>query len=144
MPAPVDGTQAASAIAALVRQALGAKLLQRTTQTRDSKKTSARSVPSGSPRPSTAHAPLPDLIATRVEELNPDAPDFRSRVLRLVVEASLLQAFGHHLINAPRFQGMVDSVWRDLESAPQLQQDIRAVMESLARGQAPSAKPSPA
>jgi len=76
-------------------------------------------------------ATLQDLITARAEELNPDAPDFRSRALRLVVEASLLQAFGQQLINAPRFQSMVDAVWRDMESSPQLQADICAALDRL-------------
>ena len=134
MTSSVDGPAATSAIAALIAQALGGAK----TNAAQERRRKAGSKPSPLTPAGTVHVrpSLQDLITAKAEELNPDAPDFRSRALRLVVEASLLQAFGQQLINAPRFQGMVDAVWRDIESSPQLQTDIRAAMDRLI-------KPSP-
>lgn len=129
MTSPVDGPAAISAIAALIAQALGgAKPNAAQERRRRGVSKPPPLMPAGTVR---TRATLQDLITARAEELNPDAPDFRSRALRLVVEASLLQAFGQQLINAPRFQGMVDAVWRDMESSPQLQADIRAALDRL-------------
>lgn len=124
MPTPVDASAAAGAIAALVRQALSGKAeagLRR------------GKVKDALPK-ARSHSPstdLPGMIAARVAELDPDAGDFRSRVLRLLIEAALLQEFGSSVMNAPRFQGLVDLVWREIEKAPQLQADIDAVLGSL-------------
>ena len=138
MTSPVDGPAAASAIAALIGQALGGRLTKAAHERRrkEPAKSSASAASAGAAR---ARPSLSDLIIARAEELNPNAPDFHSRALRVVVEASLLQAFGQQLINAPRFQGMVDAVWRDMEAAPQLQQDIRVAMDTLIK--APRGKP---
>lgn len=138
MSAPVDGPSAASAIAALIGQALGSTVSRPTRE--QQKKEFSKSASSLPTRSLRARSSLLEVITARAEELNPDAPDFRSRALRLVVEASLLQAFGAQLINAPRFQGMVDAVWRDMEGAPQLQQDIRAALDTLIK--MPRAKPA--
>lgn len=124
MPTPVDASAAAGAIAALVRQALSGKV---EAHARRGKVKDA--LPKG--RSNAPSTDLPGMIAARVAELDADAGDFRSRVLRLLIEAALLQEFGSSVMNAPRFQGLVDLVWREIEKAPQLQADIDAVLGSL-------------
>lgn len=78
---------------------------------------------------------LMTVVLQRAQELHPDAPDINTRILRLVVEASLLQEFGHNLLNAPRFQGMVDQVMHDLQSSRTLRDDVTKVLEALKSGQ---------
>lgn len=129
MPNPIDGLGATGAIASLIQRAMAdrAKSRQRASGSASSK---AKSVKGGGDK--RQQTPLTDVIAARVEELDPDAPDFRSRMLRLVIEAALLQQFGHALINAPKFQGMVDQILNDLQAAPQLRPDVAAVLDGLA------------
>lgn len=127
MPNPIDGLGATGAIASLIQRAMADRAQSRQRSGSSSK---ARSVKGG--RDKRQQTPLTDVIAARVEELDPDAPDFRSRMLRLVIEAALLQQFGHSLINAPKFQGMVDQILNDLQAAPQLRPDVAAVLDGLA------------
>lgn len=140
MPSPVNRAAASSAIAALVRQAVAAHSQQRPADKAagqaesaakraskpESKKTKAAEADG-----SLQQSPLSKLIAARAQSLDPDAHDYRSRLLRLVIEASLLHEFGSHLLNAPKFQTMVDQVLHDLESAPQLKDDVSTVLGTL-------------
>ncbi|MES2089658.1 MAG: hypothetical protein V4532_06745 [Pseudomonadota bacterium] len=128
MPNPVDGPAATGAIASLIRLAVSERVQSR--QRSDNNQKAKRARTGGQQVPLA----LADVIAARAEELDPDAPEFRSRMLRLVVEAALLHEFGHALINAPKFQGMVDQILNDLEAAPQLQPDVSAVLDSLSTG----------
>lgn len=130
MPKPIDGLGATGAIASLIQRAMAdrAKSRQRASGSASSKAKSLKG-PGGDKQQQT---PLTDVIAARVEELDPDASDFRARMLRLVIEAALLQQFGHALINAPKFQGMVDQILNDLQAAPQLHPDVAAVLDGLA------------
>jgi hypothetical protein len=131
MPTPIDGLPATGAIASLIQRAMAerAQSRQRSATGSTSKAGSAKRGGAKS-----RQTPLADVIAARVEELDPDAPDFRARMLRLVIEAALLQQFGHALINAPKFQGMVDQILHDLQAAPQLRPDVSAVLDGLAGG----------
>lgn len=126
MTGPVDRTGAAASIAALIRQAVSESQSRRqsgrATQSRDTAKAKGGA---------SAHKPIESIIARRAQELSPDAPDFESRMLRLVVEASLLHEFGQHLINAPKFQSMVDQVLHEIETSPQLHGDIATVIGDL-------------
>lgn len=115
---PISAANASRAIASLIGRAVKA---QKNPAKPSSKKSS-----------STNH--LADVIASRAEELDPDAGDYRSKLLRLVIEASLLQEFGNNLMNAPKFQNMVDQVLHELESSPQLKNDINAMVNMLTTG----------
>ena len=134
MPGPVNSTSAASAIAALVRHAVAGQV-----QAKRRASSSGKASKAGKGTDAQANAPLAELITARADELNPDADDYRSRLLRLVVEASLLHEFGRNLLNAPKFQYMVDQVLHELESAPQLKRDVNTVLDGLAKGHWPSA-----
>jgi hypothetical protein len=127
MPSPIDGLGATAAIASLIRRAMAERAQSRQRSASTASKSKATRGQGKSPQ-----TPLADVIAARVEELDPDAPDFRARMLRLVIEAALLQQFGHALINAPKFQGMVDQILHDLQAAPQLRPDVAAVLDGLA------------
>jgi hypothetical protein len=83
-----------------------------------------------------AASSLNELIAARVEELSPDASDYRMRLLRLVIEAALLHEFGGALLNAPKFQNMVDQVLQDVEASPLMRRDIDDVLDDLTKGRA--------
>lgn len=115
----------------MIRQALADRVQQRPgtrTQQRGSK------APVGLPGAQGAQsAPLHEVVARRVHALDPQSPDFQSRVLRVVVEVALLQEFGNGLMHAPRFQAMVDEIWRELEAAPALRADISAALSALGR-----------
>jgi hypothetical protein len=125
MPAnPVSSAAATGAIASLIGQAVKARSLPAGQQTRP--------IAHGAKR-GKKESTLEGVISTRAEELDPDAPDYRIRLLRLVIEASLLQSFGNALIHAPKFQYMVDQVLHDMASAPQLQRDISAMIDMLTR-----------
>ena len=127
---PVDRTISTGAIAALLRQTVSGRAQPGKGSTKPTQGTgTARQTPTGE------HAPLASLILQRARELQPDAPDFQARMLRLIVEAALLNEFGHALINAPKFQGMVDQVLSELQTSPQLQRDISAVVNGLGHGQ---------
>lgn len=134
MPGPVNSTTAASAIAALVRHAVSGQVSssKRASTSDKARKTTGKG---GEP----GNTPLAELIAKRAEELDPDARDYRSRLLRLVIEASLLHELGSNLLNAPKFQYMVDQVLHELESSPQLKRDVSTVLDGLAKGQWPAA-----
>ncbi|MGC4061439.1 MAG: hypothetical protein QM749_11580 [Aquabacterium sp.] len=129
MPGPVNSASAAGAIASLIQHAVSAQV-----------QSGKRSATAGKTRKATRKAgdhgqpPLAELIARRAEELDPDARDYRSRLLRLVIEASLLHELGSNLLNAPKFQSMVDQVLHELESAPQLKHDVSAVLDGLTKG----------
>jgi hypothetical protein len=129
MPSPIDGLGATAAIASLIQRAMAERAHSRLRSSSSGQKGKV-AVRSGSGK--SRQTPLADVIAARVEELDPDAPDFRARMLRLVIEAALLQQFGHALINAPKFQGMVDQILHDLQAAPQLRPDVAAVLDNLA------------
>ncbi len=136
MPNPVNGASPASAIAALLRQAMAGQaqpMRQRGGAAAASGKAGrangkGASAASGR-RPN--QAPLSELIVARARSLNPDADEYRSRLLRLVIEASLLHEFGSGLVNAPKFQAMVDQVLHELESAPQLKHDVDVTLKGL-------------
>lgn len=138
MPGPVNSTSAASAIAALVRHAVAgqAQASKRAGPSDKARKGAGKGAASDK---QSGTAPLAELIAKRAEELNPDASDYRSRLLRLVIEASLLHELGSNLLNAPKFQAMVDQVLHELESAPQLKRDVSTVLDGLAKGHWPAA-----
>lgn len=132
MPGPVNSASPASAIAALLRQAMAGQIqTPRNRPGTSSSKAERGNKPGKGPAGARANLPLADLIAARAEGLNPDASDYRSRLLRLVIEASLLHEFGSQLLNAPKFQSMVDQVLHELESAPQLQGDLDAALKGF-------------
>lgn len=140
MTAPVNRASAASAIAALLRQAVGAHAQPSMRRAGGTSASSGKAaapgrggnskIGGGDKRHGDAKS-LGDLIAARAEGLAPDASDYRSRLLRLVIEASLLHQFGSNLMNAPKFQSMVDQILHELESAPQLKRDVDAVLNGL-------------
>jgi hypothetical protein len=123
MPAnPISSAVATGAIASLIGQAVKARSLRVGAKTR---------VVSNGAKRGSKQTTLEGIISTRAEELDPDAPDYRSKLLRLVIEASLLQTFGSALMHAPKFQYMVDQILHDMASAPQLQRDILSMIEML-------------
>lgn len=82
-------------------------------------------------RKTSGRPDLGTLVASRARALDRDAPDFKRRLLRLVVEASLLHEFGSHLLNAPKFQGIVEHVMHELESAPQMQDQVQRALQAV-------------
>ena len=144
---PVNRASAASAIAALLGQAMSGQAQSAAARRRASEGVSAgkaggsgkSSSGKGASSASAAdgQSPLADLIVHRAKGLNPDASDYRSRLLRLVIEASLLHEFGGNLLNAPKFQFMVDQVLHELEHSPQLSKHISTVMDALATRHSP-------
>lgn len=138
MPSPVNSASPASAIAALLRQAMAGQA-QPSRSRAGSASSSSKAERGGKSAKGASGAkfnpPLADLVAARAEGLNPDASDYRSRLLRLVIEVSLLHEFGHNLLNAPKFQSMVDQVLHELESSPQLKQDVDTVLSGLTQPQ---------
>ncbi|MFT3857812.1 MAG: hypothetical protein QM742_10070 [Aquabacterium sp.] len=133
----VPSVAAANALAALLRNAFAGQLQA---AKRGAPAGKARKVAGGPHDPSAAgsQAALGELIARRAGELNPDARDYRSRLLRLVIEATLLHELGGNLMNAPKFQSMVDQILHDLEHAPQMKRDVDTVLQRLAKGQWPA------
>jgi hypothetical protein len=142
MTAPVNRASAASAIAALLRQAVAAHAQPSMRRARGTSSRSGKASASGeggasklgnsdNKKSGDNSKSLGDLIAARIKSLDPDASDYRSRQLRLVIEASLLYQFGSSLMNAPKFQSMVDQILHELESAPQLKRDVDAVLKGL-------------
>lgn len=131
MTKSVDNAGPVGAIASMIRQALADRVQQRPgerTQQRSSNAAAGRLA-----TPGGHGAPLQEVIARRVHALDPESPEFQSRVLRVVVEAALLQEFGDGLMHAPRFQAMVDEIWRELEAAPLLRADITSALSALRR-----------
>lgn len=129
MASAIQGAAASAAIARLIKQAMG---LQRPARTKGANDT-AKGKTSGSTGSATtaAQQELGRLIASRVRQLNPDAKDHPHRLMRVVVEATLLHEFGSSLMTAPKFQAMVDQVLYDMERSPLLQADMRAVLDEL-------------
>lgn len=129
MPGPVQSVASVAAIATLIRQAFASKagVPAKSTATRKTREGASR-------RSSQQSDSLPDIIAARVEELSPDASDYRTRLLRLVIEAALLHEFGSKLINAPKFQAMVDQVLQDIEASPLMTRDVNDVVDGLIKG----------
>ncbi|TAK79442.1 MAG: hypothetical protein EPO12_10395 [Aquabacterium sp.] len=129
MTNPVDGAGAVGAIASMIRQALAERVQQRSggLSSRTSKGAGSRLPARGS-----GDTSLHEVVSRRIQALDPQAENFRSRVLRVLVEAALLQAFGDELLlHAPRFQAMVDEIWHELEAAPALRADIQAALSVL-------------
>ncbi len=134
MPSPISNTAAITALVSQIRLALASKAGSRAggkvqgAQRRDPARGTHKAHRPTSHQPATA---LPALITARIEALDPDAADFRSQLLHLVVETALLQEFGNQLINAPGFQGMVDQVAFEMNAAPELQGDVDALVRGL-------------
>lgn len=135
MPAPIQGAASAAAIASLIKQAMGSQGPGRTRGANEKAKGkasgSAGSGNSGASAHTAAQQELGSFIASRVRGLNPDAKDHRHRLMRVVVEATLLHEFGSSLMAAPKFQAMVDQVLHDMEHSPLLQADMQAVLDEL-------------
>lgn len=130
MTNPVDGAGAVGAIASMIRQALAERAQQRPGGPAGRSSAAAKGRAQQARGSGNAH--LHEVVARRVQALDPQAGDFRSRVLRVLVEAALLQAFGDELLlHAPRFQSMVDEIWRELEAAPALRGDIEVALAAL-------------
>ncbi len=138
MTNPVNNTAAAASIAALVRQALANETLQGKRKgavvgaPRGRTASGAQLDRSGAQTPGKES--LPDLIAARASGLDPNARDHRARLLRLVVEATLLHEFGSQLLNAPKFQSLVDQVMHTMDASELLQHDLDVVLSSLTKG----------
>lgn len=132
MPNPIQGAASAAAIASLIKQAMGSQGPARNRGAADK----AKGKPSSGSGESAgaqlaAQQALGRFISSRVRELNPDATDHRHRLLRVVVEATLLHEFGSGLMTAPKFQAMVDQVLHEMEHSPLLQADMQAVFDEL-------------
>lgn len=127
MPSPINGAAAAGAIASLIRQAIatpGGTQRKARSAGRPGKTAQPDQRPQG-------QQGLSELITARASELSSDSRDHRRRLLRLVIEATLLHEFGSGLLNAPKFQSMVDQVLHELESVPSLQKDVSSVLDDL-------------
>jgi len=132
MPNPIQGAVSAAAIASLIQQAMGSQGASRTRGPADKAKGKAAGSSGGAvgTKPAAGQA-LGHYMASRVRELDPDAADHRHRLMRVVVEATLLHEFGSGLMTAPKFQAMVDQVLYDMEHSPLLQADMQAVFDEL-------------
>lgn len=143
---PIDPTTQIPALAAIIRQAL-----QQSGQARGgvgSAQQGARPQVKGrstSPKRGAATSGKPrdlaETIGMRVAALQPDDPQYQRRVLRVIVEAALLDELGEGLINAPKFQGIVELVVGELEASSLMSRDIAAVMSQLSEGRASTASP---
>lgn len=123
MTKPVDSTGSAAAIAAMVRRAVTQK---------DKPASKAGQTNKSAHQAKQASRPaLLSTIAIKAKALDPHAPGYQHRVLRLVVESALLHELGAHLVNAPRFQTMVDDILHDLESSPDLKDDVAQVVQQI-------------
>lgn len=132
MPNPIQGAASAAAIASLIKQAMGSQGPGRARGASEKAKGKASgSDGSGASAHTAAQQELGSFIASRVRGLNPDAKDHRHRLMRVVVEATLLHEFGSSLMAAPKFQAMVDQVLHDMEHSPLLQADMQAVLDEL-------------
>lgn len=133
MPSPIQGAAASAAIASLIKQAMGSQGPARTKGAGEKAKgkASGSGGSSGASAQTAAQQELGSFIASRVRGLNPDAKDHRHRLMRVVVEATLLHEFGSSLMAAPKFQAMVDQVLHDMEHSPLLQADMQAVLDEL-------------
>lgn len=129
MPNPIQGAASAAAIASLIKQAMGSQAPARARGA--SEKAKGKASGSGASAHTAAQQELGSFIASRVRGLNPDAKDHRHRLMRVVVEATLLHEFGSSLMAAPKFQAMVDQVLHDMEHSPLLQADMQAVLDEL-------------
>lgn len=131
MPSAIQGAVASAAIANLIKQAMGSQASARARGA--SKKAMGKASGSRGVGAQTADQQgVGSFIASRLRELDPDAQDYRHRLMRVVVEATLLHEFGNNLITAPKFQAMVDQVLYDMEHSPLLQADMQAVLDELA------------
>ena len=131
MPGPIQGTAASAAIVSLIRQAMGLQLAARG-RSGVAKGKGRSSGSSNAGAQVAAQQELGSFIASRVRELNPDAHDHKQRLMRVVVEATLLHEFGSSLMTAPKFQAMVDQVLHDMAHSPLMQADMQAVYDELA------------
>lgn len=128
MTRPIDQTGLPAAIAALVRNKAEQKDRASSAKGRDA---AARS----SANPQRSHRPsLQQVIGVKAKHLDPDQPDFRSKLMRVVVESALLQELGEGLITSPKFQAMVDDVLHAMLSSPSLQDDISDIVSQFKRG----------
>lgn len=131
MPSPIQGAAASAAIVSLIKQAMGAQSSARARGVGGRAKGRAAGTSNAGPHADAQHE-LGNFIASRVRELNPDAPDHKHRLMRVVVEATLLHEFGSSLMTAPKFQAMVDQVLHDMAHSPLMRADMQAVYDELA------------
>lgn len=72
-----------------------------------------------------------DLIAKRVEALDPDDPGRGRKAFRILLESLLLAELGERLINDPGFYDLVDQVQLAMEGDPQLADAITQAADGL-------------
>jgi hypothetical protein len=72
------------------------------------------------------------LAASRIQALSPDDPQRRSKGLRIVLEAVLLQELGAAVANDLRFSDLVSAVQRDMQADSQIAAAANALVDALA------------
>jgi hypothetical protein len=79
-----------------------------------------------------AGSDLRETIARRLREIPPDAPERRTRAVRVFVEQVLFAEFGEELKHSFRFQEMVGEVQRVMEGDPGLRAELDQLIAELA------------
>ncbi|HEY4082294.1 MAG TPA: hypothetical protein VGM81_16505 [Burkholderiaceae bacterium] len=74
---------------------------------------------------------LSQVLASRVQALDPDDAFRRTKVLRLFIEHALLAEFGESLMADPGFFRMVDHVVAQMDNTPELSGHINRAVELL-------------
>ncbi|HYD79860.1 MAG TPA: hypothetical protein VEC06_08625 [Paucimonas sp.] len=74
---------------------------------------------------------LSELIARRVQEVDPGDPQRGRRTFRIFLESILLNELGESLINDPSFYIMIDEIQRCMEAEPRASSSIDAAVALL-------------
>jgi len=74
---------------------------------------------------------LEELIARRVENIDPDDSEKGRKAFRIFLELTLLHEFGEDLINDPAFYQLVDKVQESMEQQPGLQGAVQRAIANL-------------
>lgn len=74
---------------------------------------------------------LAAVVARRVRAVDPADPDAHAKAFQVFLESVLLAEFGDHLINDPAFHQLVQSLYHQMASAPELAEMMRRASATL-------------
>ena len=83
------------------------------------------------PRKKARGGDLAAVVARRVRGVDPADPDAHAKAFQVFLESVLLAEFGDHLINDPAFHQLVESVYRQMASTPELAAMMRRASATL-------------
>ena len=112
------GTDGIDTLAAIIRRQVGS--LARPAMTTTPAGTLVHLAGDTKARKKAKGVDLAAVVARRVRAVDPADPDAHAKAFQVFLESVLLAEFGEHLINDPAFHQLVEGVYHQMASAPEL------------------------